>query len=129
MDAHGVVVGRAQSAPQVGIFGRGVGNDLDFEGAPATRLDQSKNGDEQCAGPDQNELEHLVEDGGAQSTQGNIDGDRAGRDPDADVDVPTQNNFQDQRHRIHVDAAHQHSHKRKLTEESVRLDSPKRSFR
>jgi hypothetical protein len=95
------------------VFGRSIGGDFCFQAAPATCLDQTKNGNEESASPDQNKLQNFVEDGRTQSTQCDIDGDGAGGDPDAEVDIPAENNLQHQRHGVHVDATHQHGHERK----------------
>ena len=76
------------------------------------------------------ELQHFIENGRPQPAERNIDGHRDRRNPDAEVDVPAQHNLHDQRHGVHVDAAHQHGHEREAeTEERARLDSPKRSFK
>src|SRR6266566_770417 len=42
----------------------------------------------------------------------NIDGNCQRGNPNAEVDVPPENNLEDQRHRIHVDSTHQHRHQR-----------------
>ena len=112
VNAHGIVVGRAQGAPEVGVFGGGIDGDSGFETVPATGPDQAQNGNEQSARPNQDKLENFVEDGGAQSTEGDVDGHSASRYPDAEVDVPAEDDLQDQRHGVHVDAAHEHSHER-----------------
>ena len=112
VNAHGIVLGRAQGAPEVGVFGGGIGGDSGLETVPAASLDQAQDGNEQSAGPNQDKLENFIEDGGAQSTEGNVDGHSAGRNPDAEVDVPAEDNLQDQSHGVHVDAAHEHRHER-----------------
>ena len=112
VNAHGIVFGRAQGAPEMGVFGGSVGGDSGFEAAPAASFDQAENGNEKSASPDQDELKNFVEDGGAQSAEGDVDGHSAGGNPDAEVDVPAEDDFQDEGHGIHIDAAHEHGHER-----------------
>jgi ABC-type nickel/cobalt efflux system permease component RcnA len=81
-----------------------------FQAAPAAGFQQSQNGDQQRARPDQKKLQDLIKDGGAQAAESHIDGNRDGRNPDADVNVPSQDHPHHHRHGIHVNAAHQHGH-------------------
>ena len=101
-----------ERAPQVRVFRRSVGGNARFQPAPAAGFDQAENRNQQRAQPDQNELQNLVEDGRTQAAQHHVDGHRDRRDPDAEVDVPAEHDLHHQRHRIHVDAAHQHGHER-----------------
>ena len=94
------------------VFDGSVLRDFELQLFPAARFNQSENRNQQRAGPDQDELQHFVENRGAQPAERYIDrhGDR--RNPDAEIDVPAQHHFHHQRHRVHVDAAHQHGHER-----------------
>src|SRR5215470_4606695 len=55
-------------------------------------------------------LQYFVENGGTQPAEGNISGNRQGGNQDAEVEIPTEDDAHDDRHRVHVDAAHQHRH-------------------
>ena len=74
MNAHGVAREGSQGTPQVRVFGRGVLRNLQFEVAPSPGFDQSQNWNQQRARPNENELQHFIEDSGAQAAQGNVDG-------------------------------------------------------
>ena len=101
----------AHGAPQVRVvLRREVLVDARHHAAPAAGFDQPEDGNQQRAQPDQDELQHLVEDRREQPAQRHVDGHRERRDPDAEVDVPAQHHLHHQRHGIHVDAAHQHRH-------------------
>ena len=113
MDAHRIVFERAHRGPQVGVLGRSPHCDLRFQIRPATGFDQTHHGNDQGARPDQDELQYFIEDGRAQSAQGDVNCHRDRRHPDAEVDVPAQHDLHYQRHRVHVDATHQHCHERK----------------
>src|SRR5208337_3352634 len=113
MDAHGVVFEMSHGAPHVRVFRGGVDGNARFQASPAARLDQAEDRDQQGAGPDQDELQNFVKDGGAQTAERDVDRHGERRNPDADVDIPSQNDLQYQGHRVHVDAAHQHGHERK----------------
>src|ERR1700733_3794916 len=84
--------------------------DLRAEIRPATYLDKTEDGNNCGPDPNKDELENLVEDGRAKSAECYIESDGNRRNPDGEVQVPTQNDFHDKRHRIHVDAAHEHGH-------------------
>ena len=86
-------------------------------------------GNQQRAQPDQDELQHFVEDRREQPAQRHVDRHGERRDPDAEVDVPAQHHLHHQRHRVHVDAAHQHGHEARTRRRRARaLASPKRSL-
>ncbi len=84
--------------------------DASLEAAPAASFDEAEDRNQQCTCPDKDELQNFVEDGGTQAAEGDVNGDGARGDPDAKVDVPAENDFKDQGHGIHVDAAHEHGH-------------------
>ena len=77
---------------------------------PAAGVDQAEDRNQQRAQPDQEELQHLVEDGRDQAAQGDVDGHRQRGDPDADVHVPAQQQVQDLRHGEHAGPADQDGH-------------------
>src|SRR5467141_1603113 len=62
VDAHGIFFEGAQRGPEMRIFRGSVARDLEAQIAPASRFDQTQNGDQRRAGPDQNELQDFVED-------------------------------------------------------------------
>ncbi len=98
--------------------------------APAAGFDQPEDGDEQRAQPDQDELQHFVEDGREQAAEDDVDRHGEGGNPDAEVDIPAQDDLHDQRHGVHVDAAHEDGHEAEGDGgEQARAGSPKRSLR
>ncbi len=74
-DAHGIVIGGTQGAPQMRVFGRGVGSNLNFESTPAACFNQSEDWNKKCTSPDQDELQDFVENGGTQASQSHINRD------------------------------------------------------
>ena len=84
--------------------------DLGAEIRPAADFDEAEDGDEQCAEPDEEELEDFVEDRGTQAAEGDVEGDGDRRNPDAEVEVPAEDDLHDDGHRIHIDAAHEDGH-------------------
>src|SRR6185312_12980822 len=98
VDAHGVGAEGAESLPQVDIMSVAhVVDDLLFEVVPAADFDESEDGDEQRAGPDKQELKDLIEDGGAESAEDDVKGDGGGGKPDAEVEVPSEDDLHDER--------------------------------
>ena len=77
---------------------------------PAADFDQAEDGDEQRAEPDEKELQDFVEDGGTQAAERDVERDGERRYPDAEVEVPAEDDLHHDGHRIHVDAAHQNGH-------------------
>ena len=75
MNAHRIVGKVAHAAPHVGVVAGGgrsggdVVGEARLEAAPAAGLDESENGDEESAAPDEDELENLVEDGRPQAAE------------------------------------------------------------
>jgi len=65
-----------------------VGHDLPLEAGDAAGLNEAEDGNQQCAAPDEDELQNLVEDGGAQAAESDVDGNRNGRDKDAEAGYP-----------------------------------------
>ena len=63
------------------VFDGSVLRDFELQRFPAARFDQAQNRYQQCAGPDQDELQHLVEDRGAQAAERHIDRDGDARKP------------------------------------------------
>src|SRR5229473_2407738 len=110
MNAHGIVFEGAQGGPEMRVFRGSGARDLEAQIAPAASFNQTQDRDQRGAGPDQNELQNFVEDCGTQASERYVDGNGGRGNPDAEVDVPAENHFQHQRHGIHVDAAHEHSH-------------------
>jgi hypothetical protein len=111
VDAHGVGVEGADGGPEVGVGGVAhAGDDLRLEAGPAAGFDEAKDGDERGAGPDEDELQHLIDDGGAQAAEHDVDGDGDGADPDGEVDVPAEYDLHDEGHGVHVDAGHEDGH-------------------
>ena len=55
---------------------------------PAAGLDQTHDRNDQRTCPDQDELQHFIEDGGAQAAERDVNRDSDRRHPDAEVDVP-----------------------------------------
>lgn len=104
------VIERAEIAPEMHVLDRTIVDDLELQIVPAARFNQSEDRDEHGTGPNQDELEDFVEDGGAQAAEGDVDGDGDGGNPDAEVHVPAEDDVHDQRHGIHVDAAHKDGH-------------------
>src|ERR1700730_2067032 len=88
-------------------------SNLYFQIAPAARFVKAKYGNQQYAGPDQKELQHLIENCRSQASEGEITRYRASGQPNADVDVPAENNLQDRGNRKHVHATNQHGHESK----------------
>ena len=84
-----------------------VDHDLALEAADAAGLNQAEDGHQECAAPDEDELQNLVEDGRAQAAEAYVDGNCDGRNEDAEADIPTQNDLHDHGHGEHVDAAHE----------------------
>src|ERR1035441_10924509 len=82
-------------------------HDLALEAADAAGLNQAEDGHQECAAPDEDELQNLVKDGRAQAAEADVDGHRDGRNEDAEADIPTQNDLHDHGHGEHVDAAHE----------------------
>src|SRR5882757_209495 len=87
--------------------------DLCAEVGPAAYLDKTEDGDNGGSHPNKDELENLVEDCRAKPAERYIESDSNRGDPDGEVQVPAQDDLHDQRHRIHVDAAHEHGHEGK----------------
>ena len=83
---------------------------LQLEVGPSTGLVQSKDRNQQRARPDEKELQHFIKDGRAQTAQGHINRNRQRRNPDAEINVPSQHDLHDLGHGKHVDAAHEHGH-------------------
>ena len=113
VDAHRVVLERAERAPDVGVVASAHAlGDLRLQVRPSPRLDHAQDRDQHGPGPDQDELEHLVEDRRLQPAQGHVGGHRQRRDPDAEVDVPAQHDLHHAGHGEHVHAAHENGHER-----------------
>ena len=82
----GIVFEVAERGPQVGVaVVADVGGDVGFELGPAAGFDEAEDGDERGAGPDEDELQHLIDDGGAQAAEHDVEGDGGGADPDGEV--------------------------------------------
>ncbi len=94
------------------VFDGSVLRDFHLQRLPAARFDQSHNRDHECAGPDEDELQDFVENRGAQAAERHIDCHGERGNPDAEINVPSKDDFHDQGHGVHVDAAHQHGHER-----------------
>ncbi len=111
MDSHGVAAERAHGSPQVRVIAAGeVVGDSGLEAAPAAGLNETQDRDHHSPQPDEHELQHLVKDRGTQAAEGDVDRHCDRGDPDAEVDIPAEHHLHDQRHRVHVDAAHQDRH-------------------
>ena len=131
VDAHGVVleVSRGCSTGGCNPAPGKLCVDARHHAAPSAGFDQAEDGDQQRAQPDQDELQHLIEDGGEQAAEEDINGDGDRRDPDAEVDVPAE-------HDLHTSAMEymlmpliSTVMKPKEMAERARAGSPKRSFR
>ena len=107
---HGVGGEAAGGGPEVGVVGAGARGDLGHEVVPSAGLDEAQDGDEHGAGPDEDELQYFVDNGGAQAAQHDVDSDGDGADPHGEVDVPAQDDLHDDGHGVHVDAAHEDGH-------------------
>ena len=111
--AHGVVLEVAERGPHVGVVAvADVDGDLRLEVGPAAGFDEAEDGDHGGAGPDEDELQHLVDDGRAQAAEHDVERDGAGADPDGEGDVPAEDGLHDHGHGVHVDAAHEDGHER-----------------
>src|ERR1039457_4781848 len=84
-----------------------VDHDLLLEAADATGLNQSEDGHQECAAPDEDELQNFIKDGRAQAAEADVNGNRNGGDKDAEADIPAQYDLHDHGHGEHVDAAHE----------------------
>ncbi len=114
VDPHRVVLEMAQRAPKVGVVrSPEIVFDLPRQISPAAHFNHAENGNQQRPRPDQDELQNLIEDCRPQTAQGYVDSDHQRRQPDAEVQVPPQNHLHHQRHRVHIDAAHQDGHEGK----------------
>ena len=84
-----------------------------FESGPAAGFDEAENRHQQRAAPDEDELQNLIEDGGAQAAERDIGGHRQRRDDDGEVQIPAENDLHHFSHGEHVHAAHEHGHEGK----------------
>ncbi len=113
VDAHRVVFEVAERGPEVGVVvGADVVGDLGLQVGPAAGFDQAEDRDQRRACPDQDELQHLIDDGRAQAAEHDVDRDRGRADPDGEGDVPAEHGLHDHGHGVHVDAGHQDGHER-----------------
>ncbi len=64
-------------------------------------FDQAENRNQQRAQPDEEELQHFVEDGGIQSAGRDVDADGERGNPDTEMDVPAEDHFHHHGHRVH----------------------------
>ena len=92
------------------VLFRGPLRNLQLEVGPAAGFVQSENRNQQRSRPDQKELQDFVENGRAQAAQRYVNRNRQRRDPDAEIDVPSQHDLHDLGHGKHIDAAHEHGH-------------------
>ena len=83
---------------------------LGHHAVPTAGFDQADDGDQHGAEPDQYELQHLIEDGRKQAAQSDVEHHGDGGDPDADVNIPAEHHLHDERHGVHIDAAHEDGH-------------------
>ena len=77
---------------------------------PSADFYQTQNGYQKRSGPNEHELQNFVEDRRAQSAQCNVYSNNDGGEPDAEIQIPIENDLHDERHRVHVDATHQNRH-------------------
>src|SRR5450432_36072 len=77
---------------------------------PTAGFDEPDDGDQHRAEPDEDKLQDLIKDCREQAAQSDIYGHGDRRRPDAEPDVPAEHYFHDERHGVHVDAAHEHGH-------------------
>src|SRR5579875_3856227 len=66
--------------------------------SPSPSFDKPHNRDHQGAQPDQETLQHLVEDRRVEAAERDIGGYSQRRDPDTDMDVPAEHDLDHQRH-------------------------------
>ena len=62
MDAHGIVFEITQGGPEMRVFRGSIARNLQPQIAPAASFNQTQNRDQQRSRPNQNELQHFVED-------------------------------------------------------------------
>src|SRR5690348_9445308 len=110
VDALGVRIEMAEITPEMDVFDRGVVNDLSLERVPAAGFDEAENRNQECASPDEHELENFIENGRAQAAERDVNSHGERGDPDAEVHVPAEDNFEHEGHGIHVDATHEDGH-------------------
>jgi hypothetical protein len=109
--AHGVAGESAERAPEMDVVvAVHLLEDARFEAAPAADFHHAENWNDERAEPDEKELQHLIEDGGIQTAERDVNGDGERRDPDAEVNVPAQNDLHHDGHGIHIDARHEDGH-------------------
>ena len=79
---------RTKAGPEMHVLCRSPCRDLQFEIRPPAGFVQAEDRNQQCTGPYEKELQHFVEDRGAKSTEGHINGDGQRGNPDAEINVP-----------------------------------------
>src|SRR5664279_1559304 len=84
-----------------------VDHDLALEAADAASLNEGEDWQQECAAPDEDEMQNFVKDGRAQAAEADVNGNRNGGDEDAEADIPAQYDLHDHGHGEHVDAAHE----------------------
>src|SRR5215470_10199301 len=109
--AHGIIFKVAQAAPHVGeILVGEVLLDAGNHALPTAGFQQAKNRDQQRAKPDQEKLQHFIENRREQTTSGDVNRHRDRGNEDGEVQIPTEHHFHDHGHGVHVHAGHQNGH-------------------
>ena len=119
VNAHWIVSEMTHAAPHMRVVaGSGypssdVMGELRFETVPAARFNEAQDRDQQCAAPDEHELQHFIEDCRAQTAESHVGGNGQRGNDDREVEIPAEDDLHNLSHGEHVHAAHENRHEGK----------------
>ena len=111
VNAHGIVSERSHRRPHVSeILAGKILMDSCHHASPSTGFNHAEDRNQQRAKPDQEKLQDFVENRRKQTARRDVNPHRQGGDPDTEIDVPSQHNFHDHGHGVHIHARHHDGH-------------------